>query len=191
MSSAFAFTSTRSAPATAAPNSQATLTYTIIPGDTPNYMTLLEETLIGDCTLGASGKKIISSIMSPDTTKTISITMGASGTCTIHGNYTTTQEVNYPDSVITITATPVACTNGQTQACTISGCAGTKTCVNNNWGSCVKTNSSCGTGTGGTSKSCGFLMYDDGGECKYNTLILMAVIFMFFVLLIKIAGGGK
>ena len=36
------------------------------------------------------------------------------------------------------------CTNGASQACTIGTCAGTKTCSNNIWGSCVKTDSTCG-----------------------------------------------
>ncbi len=36
-----------------------------------------------------------------------------------------------------------SCVNGQTQPCTISGCAGTQTCSAGIWGNCVKTDNNC------------------------------------------------
>jgi len=36
------------------------------------------------------------------------------------------------------------CTAGATQSCTVGTCAGTQTCANNAWGTCTKTDASCG-----------------------------------------------
>jgi hypothetical protein len=46
-----------------------------------------------------------------------------------------------------------ACAEGKTIACTVGGCAGTKSCVNGEWGQCVKTNACCGGGCNVTTTS--------------------------------------
>ena len=47
------------------------------------------------------------------------------------------------------------CTNGATRECTVGGCAGTQTCSDRAWGSCVKTNPNCvGTCQGTLTGTC-------------------------------------
>jgi uncharacterized membrane protein YgcG len=43
-----------------------------------------------------------------------------------------------------VTISKGACNNGQTQACTLDTCDGTETCENYAWGTCIKTNPTCG-----------------------------------------------
>lgn len=64
------------------------------------------------------------------------------------------------------------CTNGQTQSCTIGSCAGTRTCSNNLWGSCVKIDPNCDSGNGGnggTADNCNGQCMGFIQECKQTT----------------------
>jgi len=62
------------------------------------------------------------------------------------------------------------CTNGQTQACTVSGCAGTTTCSNNQWGSCIKNDVCCGiTCSSGQTCQNGQCVSSGGGTCPSIT----------------------
>ncbi len=65
---------------------------------------------------------------------------------------------------------PGNCNNGETYACDIGGCSGILTCVNGNWGSCVKSNLCCGVSCDDsnscTRDSCG------NGSCSHANICL-------------------
>lgn len=110
--------------------------------------------------------------------------------------------------------TPI-CNNGESSTCTTTdNCAGTKSCVSNNWGTCVKTDASCTStvindaycaaqpsctnsgkcsandkGTGCVS-DCSFYQKwsKSDGQCNMNTgMILLAVAGLFLVMFMR--GG--
>lgn len=159
-----------------------TLTYTLT-GFSGIYGVLIEDTITGGCTLSDGTTRFVGIMMNPETTKSLTFTKPASGTCTFTGtwDFGTTQSGILAAQTITIGGcTPVAetcgacvgtsksctdgcntynvacssgCTNGATQSCTVGTCAGTQTCVSQAWGGCVKTVATCGGGT--TTDLCG------------------------------------
>ncbi len=91
-------------------------------------------------------------------------------TCNSDGSGWTTTSCTYGCANNACNSNPSICTNGQTQACTVSGCAGTKTCSNNQWGSCIKNDPCCGiTCSSGQTCQSGQCVSSSGGTCPSIT----------------------
>jgi len=140
----FAGSVTRTAPSSA--TGTVVVTYTLT-GFTGTYGILIDDDITGGCTLSDGTTRFTSIMMNPETTKTITLNMPSTGSCTIAGewDFGTTQHGDFPNTIIAVEGTS-GCTNGATQACTITNCPGTSTCSGGVWGTCAKTDSTCGIG---------------------------------------------
>jgi hypothetical protein len=207
--------------------SGSTLTYTVT-GGTPPWGVLLDETVSGGCTFPSGGTTYKTGWFSDDgNTKTVALTLPASGSCTIHGNYLfgSCTETYMADTVFTIGGSCIAscsgrvcggdgcggscgtcgtgttcnsagqcassgvCTSGATADCSVGTCAGKKTCSSAGvWGSCVKTDSGCGS-PNPSNDYCSFAgkldFFTGGNDCTIGSIVGAAGIVLLLLLMKK------
>jgi len=173
-------TMTRTVPSTVTKGVAFTVTYNII-GASGLFGVSVVDTVSGGCTPVGEHKFVIADDYQFVQSQSFTYTApNADANCVFHGDYKFGSFAVKPldDTTVIIGTAPCPtgqvlcngvcatscgeCTSGQTQQCTVDTCAGTKTCAAGAWGTCVKTDSSCGVETCTDPNGC-------DGFCQYMT----------------------